>query len=118
MTGDDSPVLTSPVAPTVTQPSSRAVSPLGADRYLVKFSATAATIAKLERAQELLSHAIPNDDMGRPWRPALVLERVPAAPHAWRDERFTTTGPARPTSMVDGRGTGEHSVGGHGQVAP
>jgi hypothetical protein len=40
-----------------------AVSPLAVDRYEVRFTATAATIDKLKRAEELLSHAIPSGDV-------------------------------------------------------
>jgi len=40
-----------------------AVSPLAVDRYEVRFTATAATIDKLKRAEELLSHAVPNGDV-------------------------------------------------------
>ena len=41
----------------------RVVAPLAADRYQVTFTATAATIAKLRQAQEVLSHAVPTGDV-------------------------------------------------------
>ncbi len=42
----------------------RVISPLAGDRYEVTFTASAATVAKLRRAQELLSHAVPSGDVG------------------------------------------------------
>lgn len=41
----------------------RVITPLAGDRYQVTFTATAATVAKLREAQELLSHAVPTGDV-------------------------------------------------------
>jgi hypothetical protein len=60
---DSGPVLTSPAKPIVPAPAHRAASPLAVDRYQVKFTATVATIAKLKRVEELLSHAVPSGDV-------------------------------------------------------
>jgi hypothetical protein len=38
------------------------VEPLAPDRYLIKFTAGAATVAKLRQAQDLLRHAVPSGD--------------------------------------------------------
>ena len=38
------------------------VDPLAPDRYLVKFTASGAMVARLRRAQDLLRHAVPNGD--------------------------------------------------------
>jgi hypothetical protein len=78
------PVLTSPVTRVASAPASRAVSPLAVDRYQVKFTATAATIAKLKRAEELLSHAIPNGDVGNIFDRALdaLLQQAARQKHA------------------------------------
>jgi hypothetical protein len=39
-----------------------AVEPLAEDRYLIKFTASGAMLAKLRRAQDLLRHAVPSGD--------------------------------------------------------
>lgn len=41
----------------------RVVTPLAGDRFQVTFIATAATVAKLRQAQEVLSHAVPTGDV-------------------------------------------------------
>jgi hypothetical protein len=60
------PVLTAPeaVSQQPTAPTHRpAVKPLAADRYEIRFTASAATRDKLKVAQDLLRHAIPNGDV-------------------------------------------------------
>lgn len=57
-----------PVAPVVPSPvplpsPSATVMPLASDRYVIRFTASAATRAKLRRAQDLLRHAIPTGDV-------------------------------------------------------
>jgi 5-methylcytosine-specific restriction endonuclease McrA len=46
------------------------LAPLAEDRYVIKVTVSAATHAKLRRAQDLLRHALPNGD------PAAVLDRA------------------------------------------
>ena len=60
------PVLTAPetVCQQSTAPTHRpAVKPLAADRYEIRFTASAATRDKLKVAQDLLRHAIPSGDV-------------------------------------------------------
>ena len=60
------PLLTAPetVSQRPTAPTHRpAVKPLAADRYEIRFTASAATRDKLKVAQDLLRHAIPNGDV-------------------------------------------------------
>jgi hypothetical protein len=60
------PVMTAPetVSPHPSAPTHRpAVKPLAADRYEIRFTASAATRDKLKVAQNLLRHAIPNGDV-------------------------------------------------------
>jgi hypothetical protein len=58
------PLLTAPetVRPRPTAPTHRPVKPLAADRYEIRFTASAATREKLKVAQDLLRHAIPGGD--------------------------------------------------------
>jgi hypothetical protein len=53
------------------------LAPLSAERYLVRFTASAELYAKLERATELLSHAVPSGDLSQLFERALdaLLER-------------------------------------------
>jgi hypothetical protein len=51
----------------------RTVTPLAADRYQIRFTASAETCAKLRRAQDMLRHSIPDGD------PAKVIDRALAA---------------------------------------
>jgi hypothetical protein len=59
------PIAVIPVPPATHRPM---VAPLAADRYLVKFTVSAATQEKLRLAQDLLRHANPSGVM---WRSAL-----------------------------------------------
>jgi len=49
------------------------VAPLALDRYEVRFTATAATRAKLQRAQDLLRHAVPSGSLAEVFDRALTL---------------------------------------------
>jgi hypothetical protein len=99
-TGD--PVLTPPVTPVVSSPVSRAVSPLAVDRYQVKFTATAATIDKLKRAEELLSHAIPRGDVATIIDRALdaLLQQAARQKHAATDSPRPGRGTARASRAI------------------
>jgi hypothetical protein len=50
-----------------------AVEPLAEDRYLIKFTASAAMLAKLRHAQDLLRHAVPNGDAAEIFDRALAV---------------------------------------------
>jgi hypothetical protein len=70
------PVLMAPeaVCPRATASTHRpAVTPLAADRYEIRFTASAATRDKLKVAQDLLRHAIPSGDV------AAIFDRALAA---------------------------------------
>jgi len=73
------PAGTEIVAPPVTAaapnpPTPRpVVRPLAAERYEVRFTASAATREKLRRAQDLLGHAVPNGDLAEVFDRALTL---------------------------------------------
>ena len=65
---DHRPLVASPKsAPAGATSASRrsrgAITPLSADGYDVRFRARAATVSRLRRAQELLSHAVPDGDV-------------------------------------------------------
>jgi hypothetical protein len=69
-----------PVAPLAEAPRSGGVliprpvvRPIAAERYEVRFTATAATREKLRRAQDLLGHAVPNGDLAEVFDRALTL---------------------------------------------
>ena len=79
--------------------ASRAVSPLAVDRYEVQFTVTGATIAKLKRAEELLSHAVPDGDVAEIFDRALDALLLQAARH-----KHAATDNPRP-----GRGTASAS---------
>jgi len=66
------------------QPPCSTVTPLSADRYHVRFTASAASIGKLRRAQELLSHAVPTGDVGAIFDRALdaLLEKAERQRHS------------------------------------
>lgn len=49
------------------------VEPLAADRYLIKFTVGAATVARLRQAQDLLRHAVPSGDAGEIFDRALTV---------------------------------------------
>jgi hypothetical protein len=50
------------VEPLVAAPPARVVTPLAADRYQIRFTASAATYEKLRRAQDMLRHSNPHGD--------------------------------------------------------
>ncbi len=65
----DGTAITKPPAPTTRPAASIApparrpvVEPLAEDRYMIKFTASAAMLAKLRHAQDLLRHAVPHGD--------------------------------------------------------
>jgi hypothetical protein len=95
-------VLTSPMTPVVSTPASRVVSPLAADRYQIKFTATAATIDKLKRAEELLSHAIPTGDVAKIFDRALdaLLLQAARQKHAATDRPRRGRGTARASRAI------------------
>jgi hypothetical protein len=100
--GDGGPVLTSPATPVVPAPVSRAVSPLATDRYQVKFTTTAATIDKLKRAEELLSHAIPDGSVAKIFDRALdaLLLQAARQKHAATNRPRRGRGPARESRAI------------------
>lgn len=60
---DEPPAATTqPAAAFAPPPHRPVVEPLASDRDLVKFTARAAMLGKLRRAQDLLRHAVPNGD--------------------------------------------------------
>jgi hypothetical protein len=67
------------------------VTPVAAERYQVKFTASEAMIERLRRAQELLSHSVPSGDMAEIFDQALIalLEKAGRRRHA------ATTRPGR-----------------------
>jgi len=68
------PPLTSPSPPPLPAPARRpVVRPLDADRYEIRFTATAETREKLRRAQDLLRHAVPSGDVAQVIDRALTL---------------------------------------------
>ena len=83
--GPGAPVVMPNPGATTPSPSPRpSVLPLSADRYLVKFTASDATLAKLTRAQELLSHSVPSGDVSEIIDRALtaLLEQAEKRKHA------------------------------------
>jgi hypothetical protein len=67
------PAAPSPTQPTyvpVAPPPRPLATPLSADRYQIRFTASAATWQKLRTAQDLLRHAVPNGD------PAEIIDRA------------------------------------------
>ncbi len=73
--GADSPSegLQPPEFPSAVAPSRAVVRPLAADRYEIRFTASAETRDYLRRAQDLLGHAIPNGDLDQVFNRALRL---------------------------------------------
>jgi hypothetical protein len=63
----DQPVRTESVPTTLPRP---ALAPLAVDRYLLRVTISGTTQSKLERARDLLRHAVPNGD------PAAVIDRA------------------------------------------
>lgn len=67
-------VSTAATAAPPSNPTRRAtVAPLSAARYEVRFTASAATRAKLDRARDLLRHAVPSGDLAEVFDRALTL---------------------------------------------
>ena len=64
------PPVTAAAAPPVPRP---VVRPIAAERYEVRFTATAATRDKLRRAQDLLGHAVPSGNLAEVFDRALTL---------------------------------------------
>src|SRR6185503_6156962 len=64
------PPVTAAAAPPVPRP---VVRPIAAERYEVRFTASAETRAKLRRAQDLLGHAVPSGDLAEVFDRALTL---------------------------------------------
>jgi len=62
----------SPATPATPIPRA-VVRPIAAERYEVRFTATAATREKLRRAQDLLGHAVPSGDLAEVFDRALTL---------------------------------------------
>jgi hypothetical protein len=102
-------VLTAPepVPPPPTAPTHRpAVKPLAADRYEIRFTASAATRDKLKAAQDLLRHAIPSGDVAAIFDRALS-ELIEA--HS-RRKMAVVRKPMRPRVVTsEGRPAVEHS---------
>jgi len=63
-------ILAAALAPPIPRP---VVRPIAAERYEVRFTATAATREKLRRAQDLLGHSIPSGDLAEVFDRALTL---------------------------------------------
>jgi hypothetical protein len=72
------------------------VAPLSADRYEIRFTAPAATRAKLQRAQDLLRHAVPSGDLAEVFDRALTL--LVADLERRRSAASERPRPARPTN--------------------
>ncbi|MBN1610377.1 MAG: hypothetical protein JW940_27360 [Polyangiaceae bacterium] len=66
------------------------IEPLAAARYRVVFTASGELVQKLERAQELASHAVPPSDI------AALFERALDALIAWEEKRRYATKPSQP----------------------
>ena len=97
----DGPLLTCP--PPSTKPR-EVIRPLAADRYEIRFTASAATREKLQLASELLRHAIPDGNV------AEIVDRALAALlEDLARKKFSAT--ARPTSSRPGRphGSSRHT---------
>lgn len=63
-----------PAAAAATQPARPAVvAPLSANRYQIKFTASAETLARLRQAQDLLRHAVPSGDAAEIIGRALIV---------------------------------------------
>jgi hypothetical protein len=73
MTIFSAPAAESRFAAATPPPPRPSVAPLAPDRYKVQFTASAATCAKLRRAQDLLRHAVPDGDLGEIVDRALTL---------------------------------------------
>jgi hypothetical protein len=95
------PAAPDPPAPTATQPATRShpvVRPLAAERYEIRFTASAETLEKLRDAQDLLGHAVPNGDLAQVFDRALTLLVADLA-----RKKFAATSRPRP-SMTSGAG--------------
>jgi len=69
-TAEPGPATGQNVSPVARRP---VVRPLAAERYEVRFTASAETLAKLRTAQDLLGHAVPNGDLAQVVDRALTL---------------------------------------------
>jgi 5-methylcytosine-specific restriction endonuclease McrA len=81
-------------------PSRSVVRPLAAERYEIRFTASAETLEKLRAAQDLLGHAVPTGDLAQVFDRALTLLVADLA-----RKKFATTSRPRPstTSGTDER---------------
>ena len=66
------PAATQPAAPSGSPPRRPLIEPLAESRYLIKFTASAAMLAKLRHAQDLLRHAVPGGDAAQIFDRALT----------------------------------------------
>ena len=81
--------------------------PLGAQRYRVQFTASAATHDKLRRAQELLRHRIPGGDLG-----AVIDQALDLLVRDLEKKKFAAVDRPRRTERSTGESrTGERSTG-------
>lgn len=112
------------VATSVRRLPALVVEPLAEDRYLIKFTAGPATVARLRQAQDLLRHAVPSGDAGEIVDRALTvlleeLEKTKfAATRRPRVSRGTAEAsrdvPAAVKRAVWMRDDGQCSFAGHG----
>ena len=65
--------LPTPAVTPAAPPPRTVVRPLAAERYEIRFTASAETLEKLRDAQDLLGHAIPNGDLAEVFDRALTL---------------------------------------------
>ncbi|MDR7584819.1 MAG: hypothetical protein QN158_04405 [Armatimonadota bacterium] len=104
-TGILKPQREHPQSTTSPRPSHRPlVQPLAPGRYKVQFTASAATVAKLRQAQDLLRHQIPDGDL------AQVIDRALTA-LLQQVARRRTGAAARPREPGPAREAGARSVG-------
>jgi hypothetical protein len=95
----DSPTVMEPA----TRPPSRpVVRPLAAERYEIRFTASAETLEKLRAAQDLLGHAVPTGDLAQVFDRALTLLVADLA-----RKKFATTSRPRPSTAS---GTDERHI--------
>jgi hypothetical protein len=97
------PPAADPPASTATRPATPSrpvVRPLAAERYEIRFTASAETLEKLRAAQDLLGHAVPTGDLAQVFDRALTLLVADLA-----RKKFATTSRPRPstTSGTDER---------------
>jgi len=70
---DGTETVAPPVTAAESTPPRPVVRPIAAERYEVRFTATAPTREKLRRAQDLLGHAVPSGDLAEVFDRALTL---------------------------------------------